>query len=166
MKKLVQKIIFITILFSMAVNLVGCAGLVKKFIRKPKKKTKKEVFSKGRTFDVKPSYKLYQKHYIFWVNWYKKFTSELGENHKSDMRSIQEMIGNLEDMSGLLVDEKGQLLDLHIAEVKKAESILAKRAMTKVNETRVQRITKKEFKNIQREFSPKRMSGFIKAEWK
>lgn len=147
-------------------NLVGCASLKKKFTRKPAQNAKKELFTKVKKYDVKPSPELYGKHYIFWINWHKKLVAELGKSRKSDMRSMREMISNLEDMAALISDEKANGLRPHIDELEKAKTIIAKRSLTTLNKTRVRRIIEREYRNIHKRFPPKKMADYIRKDWR
>jgi len=165
MKKFSLKLLSAALISAVVLNLGGCAALKKKFT--PKKKPKKTpVFYNVRKYDVKPSVELYEKHYVFWINWHRELTTELGENFKSDIRSAQEMRGNLESMESLLNDEKAALLAPHVGELRKVEAILEKRSMTKGNETRIRRILGREYRAIRSGFSPSKMKGSIRAEWK
>ena len=166
MKKVIHKSLSLALIGVLLVGLCGCAALKKKLTRKRKPKPKEPVFTQVRKYNVKPSLELYEKHYIFWINWHKELVEELGKNFKSDIRSTEEMVGNLGSMATLLVDEKANLLKPHIEELKKAKAIIDARTMTKVNETRIRRIVEREYREIKREFSPKKMRTFIRAEWK
>jgi len=166
MKKPIFRAVKIILSVALLVNLFGCAALKKKFTRKKKSKKVAPVFYKGRKYNIKPSLELYEKHYVFWVNWHRKLIDELGKNVKSDIRSSQEVIGNLQDMESLLVDEKAALLAPHIEEIEKAKSIIDKRTMTTANETRIRRILERELRVIKREFSIGSMTGYIRVDWK
>jgi len=166
MKKTIFRILLFFAVFGLAVNLAGCLALKKKLTPKRKPKSKQAVFIDTQKHDIEPSGRLYQKHYVFWINWHKKFVSELGESAKSDIRSTQEMIGNLKDMARLLVDEKAELLKLHIDKLKKIKTLIDKGTMTKAREVRVRRIAEREFKAISREFSPKKISRYIREDWR
>ena len=165
MKRFSLKLISAVVISAMVLSLGGCAALKKKFTRKKKPK-KTPVFYSVRKYDVKPSMDLYEKHYIFWVNWHRELVTELGENFKSDIRSAQEMRGNLDSMESLLIDEKAAELAPHVSELRKVEAILEKRNMTKVNETRIRQILGREYRAIRGRFSPSKMKGSIRADWK
>lgn len=166
MKKCTLKFIVAAIVLGLSLNLCGCTALRKKFTRKRKKEPRKPVYYQVKKYDVKPSMKLYEKHYVFWVNWHRKLLDELGKNFKSDVRCIQEIIGNLEDMAALLIDEKAAHLEPRIAELRKVRVIIDKRNMTKANETRIRRILEREHRAIKREFSPPEIVGCIRKEFK
>jgi len=165
MKKIFPRILLMLIIASFLVNLAGCASLKRKFTRK-KKKVKKPVYYKVREYDIRPSLELYEKHYIYWVHWQRKFISELGRNFKNDIRSIQEICGELESMAALLTDEEAEKLRPHIERIKKAENIIKKRNMTKANDTRIRKIAEQEYRIIRGQFSSKKMADFIRKDWK
>lgn len=165
MRHIVSKLLITAVLFGLLVNVSGCAALKKKFTRK-KKEAKQPTYYQVRKYDIKPSMELYEKHYVFWINWQRKLLDELGKNFKNDKRCIQEITGNLGDMASLLVDEKRATLLPHINELKKVRVIIDKRTMTTSNQTRIRRILEREYRVVKREFSPKKMTGFIRKEWK
>lgn len=165
MKKTVFKLLVAVLIIGMLSGLAGCASLKKKFTRKKGSK-KPKVYFQVKKYDIKPSPELYEKHYIFWINWHKELVEELGRNFKSDIRSSQEAIGNLEDMQALLVDEKAEALEPHIEDIRQAKLIIDRHNMTKQNETRIRNILNREYRSIKREFSPKKISKYIRSEWR
>lgn len=165
MSKRAQRFLLISLVLLLSINLAGCASLKKKFTRKKEIKTK-APFYHVRKYDVKPSLELYEKHYIFWVNWHKELAQELGQNSKSDIRSTDEMTSNLEDMVSLLEDNQASLLLPHLDEIKKVQAIIKKGNMTTANETRIRRILETEYRGIKRNFSPAKMAGHIRGEFK
>ena len=165
MKKYLFKSIVLIIVVGFVFNLAGCAALKAKFTRK-KKAQKTPVYYQVKKYDIKPSMELYEKHYIFWLNWHKKLLQELGYNFKSDIRCLQDVSGNLEDMQGMLVDEKAAEFQPHIDDINKVRAIIDKRSMTTSNETRIRLILEREYRMIKRSFSPKEMAGFIRKDWK
>lgn len=165
MRRAASVVISLVLLAAVVTNLFGCAALKKKFTRKKKDLPKTPIYQ-VKKYEIKPSFELYEKHYIFWVNWNKKLSDELGRNTKSDIRNIKEMIKNLDEMSALLIDEKAASFLPYIGEMKKAEAIIVKRNLTKVNETRIRRIIEREGRAIKRKFSPSRMANYVRKEWK
>ena len=165
MRNLILRFVSITLVFGLLLNLSGCAALKKKFTRKKKVKIEKP-FYRIREYDTKPALEFYERHYIFWINWHKKLVDELGNNYKSDLRSIRKMIESLGDMAILLVNEKAASLASHIDELVKAEDIIKQRNLTKANELRIRRILKREYSAIKREFLPSKVADYIRKEWK
>ena len=152
-------------LVALAAELSGCTALQKKFT--PKKKEKKaRAYYQVREYDVKPSMELYEKHYVFWINWQREIIEKLGKNYKSNRRCIDEITGNLRDMAGLLVDEKSEQLKPHLEALDRVKVIIDKRNMTKANETRIRQVLEREYRLIKREFSPREMVGCIRKEFK
>ncbi|NQU95551.1 MAG: hypothetical protein HQ549_04900 [Candidatus Omnitrophica bacterium] len=165
MSKRARRFLLISLILLLSMNLAGCASLKKKFTRK-KKIEPKASFYHVRAYDVKPSLELYEKHYIFWVNWHKELIQELGQNRKSDIRCTEEMTSNLWDMMALLEDDKAAALAPHLDETKKIKEIIKKGNMTTANETRIRRILETEYRDIKRNFSPTKMAGHIRREFK
>ena len=69
-------------------------------------------------------------------------------------------------MSALLVDEKAAELEPHIEDLREAKIVIYKRNLTKANETRIRHILERVLRVVKREFSPKKMKGYIRKEWK
>jgi len=164
-KKSFIKVAFILIAVHLAISLLGCTAFKRKFTRK-KKEEKVQPYFELKKYNVKPSLDLYEKHYVYWVNWQRTLISELGKNFKKDKRCIGEIIANLRDMQGLLVDDKAALLEPHIEDLNKTRLIIDKRIMTKANETRIRKIIEREYRVIKRKFSPRKMEDFIRADFK
>jgi len=165
-KRFLLKLISLVLFCVVSLNLFGCAALKKKFTPKKKKKTVTPVYYTGVKYDIKPSIDLYEKHYVYWIGWQRKLIDTLGKNFKSDQRCIREIVGNLSDMEGLIVDQKADLLKPHIEKLNKAKDIIDKRNLTTSNETRIRHILEREYRVVKREFTPKDMKGFIRKDWK
>ena len=166
MKKPVLKFLPYIALLVLLANLSGCAELKRKFTPKKKPKPIRRVYNRVEKYDIKPSMELYEKHYIFWINWHRELLETLGENFKSDVKCSQEITANTEDMATLLVDKMAAGLTPHVEALRKVEIIIDKRNMTKANETRIRRILEREYRAIKRKFSPKEMKDYIRKEWK
>lgn len=166
MRKIRLRFLVVAIIFAISVNFAGCASLKRKFIRKKKEEPRMPVYYHVKKYDIKPSMDLYEKHYVFWVNWHKKLVAELGESFKSDMRCMEEIRSNLADMIALLVDEKASVLESHTDELEKAVAIIEKRNLTKANETRIRHILEREYRAIRGDFSPSDVADYIRKEWK
>ena len=166
MRKMPLRIFIAVTLLGLLPGLFGCAMLKRKFTPKKKPKPKKQIYHKVHKYEVKPSLELYEKHYVFWINWHRKLVSELGKNAKNDSKCAQQIRGNVEDMAALLTDEKAAALAPHIDKLKGVEAIIAERNMTKTNETRVKHRLEREYRTIRREFSPRKMKDCIRSEWK
>jgi len=164
--RILSRLIILCLSVSIFFQLGGCAALKKKFT--PKKKDEPQVIAQYqlREYNIKPSLELYEKHYVFWINWQRKLIDELGRNSKNDTRCAREITGNLEDMATLLVDEKAAELRPHIEDLNKVRTMIENRNMTVVNQTRVRRILEREYRIVKREFSPTKMKDFIREEWK
>lgn len=156
----------LVLFFGLLFSSFGCESLKKKFTRKKKEPVTKVAYFRVKKYDIKPSMELYEKHYVYWINWQRKLTDTLGKNFKSDRRSSEEAIGQLEDMAGILTDEKAELLVPHINEMKAAKAIICKRNLTKANETRIRLIIEREYRVIKRKFAPRKMAGSIREDWR
>ena len=167
MKKIYKSSVwfFIVVIF-VVFNLGGCAALRKKFIPKKKKEKVSPTYSRIEEYNTVPTIEIYEKHYIFWRSWHREIMELLGENSKKDKRCISEMIGNLQDLRSMLVDEKGNELDKHIAKLKEVEQIIIKRNLTSSTKTRIRRILEKEYVLIKISFSYRKIEPFIRKEFR
>jgi len=166
MKKHVMRFLYFAFLAILLFGASGCEALKAKFTRKKAKDAKVPAYYQLRKYDIKPSMELYEKHYVFWVNWQREIIAELGNNFKSDMRSIREIVSNLEDMASLLVEEEAARLEPHITKMRKVRVIIDKRNMTKANQTRSLHILERGYREVKRGFAPKKMKNNIRPDFK
>ncbi|MFH1791670.1 MAG: hypothetical protein ABH885_06800 [Candidatus Omnitrophota bacterium] len=146
--------------------MTGCASLRKKFIRKKKEKEETPQYLGIKEYKVTPSIELYKKHYIYWRSWNTEINENLGDNPKNDLVCIRQMIGNLEDMRGMLVDEKGNELDRHIDTLKGIEKDMSAGRITPGQKTRVQRVLKKEFMMVKINFTYTKMEPYMRSAFR
>ncbi|HPN72794.1 MAG TPA: hypothetical protein PKZ41_02235 [Candidatus Omnitrophota bacterium] len=161
--------IFFTVLFC-ALTLSGCADLKSKFIRKSKQQTAPKRYIPVREYDVKPSMELYTKRYIFWKNWHKEFMDLVSDqrmtNEKKLLVSIEQEISNLYDMRGMLVDERGDELQLLIDKMAEVEQDMRKQNLTQGNRVRITRTMELLGKEIKDKFSYREVTGEIRDEFR
>lgn len=158
------KIILIALIAIM--GFTGCASLQQKFKRKKQPIKGAPKFYNEQEYRVTPNMELYQKHYIFWKSWHNEIMRELGDNSKKDMRCVEEIIGNLEDMWTMLDDAKGDQLDKCINQMKKIQNELAKKNLTQATKTRTARILQKEFNIIKVNFSYRKIGPYLRPEFR
>jgi len=167
MKNLNSLFISLVIGAVLVMNLAGCASLRQKFIRKKKKdKDVRKSFSHLTEYKVRPHIELYTRHYIYWRSWHREIIELLGKNSKKDKRCIREMIGNLDDMRSMLVDEKGDGLDKHIKELESIEKDIKRGSLTEATMTRIRRTLEKEFMLIKIEYSYTKMEPYMRSEFR
>ncbi|MBL7158229.1 MAG: hypothetical protein ISS91_01840 [Candidatus Omnitrophica bacterium] len=164
MSKETRKILVVLLIAVFAIGSTGCASLKKKFIRK-KTEEKKPRYYQVRKYDIKPSMELYEKHYIYWINWHRDMSQKLGENAKRDRLNIQQLVGNLCDMRKILDDEEAARLDPHIKNLRGVEKTVNTQHLDTGDAARVQNILDRELRIVKREFSPSKMKGHIRDDW-
>jgi Ni,Fe-hydrogenase I large subunit len=165
-KSQIQILIALLISLLFAMNLCGCAELQKKFIRKKKTVKAEPHYYRIQDYKVKPSIELYTQHYVYWRSWNREIVEMLGINSKKDKRCISEMIGNLEDMASMLIDEKAQELDKHIQVIRGIENDIQRGNMSFATKSRIKKVLEKEFALIKINFSYRKMGPFIRPEFK
>jgi hypothetical protein len=154
-------IVALTVLF-LAVNLTGCDAIQKKFTRKKKATVKAPRFYQLKKYPRKPPAELYNKHYAYWESWQSELINFIGENHKKDMRSVQEAIGNLKDLQNLLVPSKAEELDVHIERMEGAREIIFRGELSFANKDYVRGIADREDRAIKRDFCFTRIKNSLR----
>ena len=86
-----KRLMTILVTVCVALSLVGCDAVQKKFTRKKKAQPKKPKIYQLDRYEKKPTPELYNKHYVYWETWSSELISELGQNQKKSLRCIEEM---------------------------------------------------------------------------
>jgi len=161
MKKLI--VFFLTCFILL--NLTGCEAVRRKFTRKRKEPVKMPRIYQTKSYETRPSPQIYKKHYAYWASWQSELIRVLGQNHKKDMRCIEEIVGNLNDMRNILVKEKGEELDSHIKKMENVKEIIFNDSFTQSNKDYVRRTLEREERFIKREFSFAKVKGQIRKSF-
>lgn len=136
----------------------------------PKKEPGLKRYIPVREYDIKPSMELYTKRYIFWKNWHREFMDLISDpretNQKKLMTAVEQELSNLYDMKGMLIDEKGDELQLSIDGIWKVEEDLKKQNLTKGNKVRIMRNMELLGKKIKEDFSYRKLAGDIRDEFR
>jgi len=157
MKKWIALITVLVLLF----NVTGCAGLQRKFTRK-KKTVKKPRIYQLKKYVKKPTPELYKKHYAYWMTWQSEIISDLGRSHKKDMRCMEELIGNLRDMQGMLVAEKADQLERHIIRLSGIRETIIKEDLSQYNKHSILQTLESEDRAIKREFCYPKVKDYLR----
>lgn len=161
MKKLVW---LVAMLFAIS-TVAGCASVQKKFTRKKKEVKAMPRVIQEKRYDIKPSPELYSKHFAYWQSWSSELLQDLGQNHKKDVRCIQELMGQLDEMKDILVQEKADGLQKHIDRYKEIRDTIVNQDMSTMvmNTTRMD--LDREDRIIKNDFSVKRIRNYIKKSF-
>lgn len=146
-------------------NLTGCEAVAKKFRRKKKTTVKAPRFYQLKKYEKKPSPELYKKHYSYWVSWQMEIETKLGQNHKKDMRCMEEIVGNLRDMQNILIPEKGDVLGSHVDKLDKIRSEVSSGELSVTNRDYVRRSLERESRFIKREFCYGKVKNYLKKSF-
>lgn len=160
-----KKLLLLFLVFFVVINLTGCEPLRKKFTRKKKEPVKIPRIYQVRKYEKKPTPELYKKHYTFWTSWQSELISSLGQNHKKEKRCIEEIVGNLNDMQNILVQEKAEQLKPHIDKLAKVKEIIFNEELTQANKDYVKRVLEKEGRAIKKEFNYKKVKDYLKKSF-
>jgi hypothetical protein len=159
-----RRLLTILTVLSLAIGLTGCDAVQRKFTRK-KKVTKKPRIYQLKKYDVQPSPELYQKHYSYYTSWSSEIRETLGQNHKKDVRCIEELIGQLNDMQNLLEDETADRLEKHIKEYEGVREDILKERIDRYNFAQPLITLEREDRAIKRDYCISRVRNCIKKEW-
>lgn len=158
MKRLIAIITVCFLLFDIA----GCASLQKKFTRKKKAGVKHPRIYQLKKYEKKPTPELYKKHYAYWMTWQSEIISDLGRSHKKDVRCMEEIVGQLKDMQGILVDEKAEELDRHINRLSGIRETILKEELSQYNRHSVLQTLESEDRAIKRDFCYKKIKDYLR----
>lgn len=160
-----RKIIALLLIAFLVVNTTGCDSLRKKFTRKKKEGVKKPRIYQVKKYEKKPTPELYQKHFAYWVSWQSEIIQELGQNHKKDVRCIEEIVGQVKDMQGILVPEKAAELQKHIDKLEQVGDLIEREDMTQANKYSILQTLEHEDRVIKREFCLKKVKPYLRKSF-
>ena len=159
-----KKVLSLVIVLCVAVSLVGCDALQRKFTRK-KKTVKAPRIVQTKKYEKKPSPALYSKHFAYWQSWQSEIIQRLGDNDKKDKRCIEEIIMQLEEMQGLLVPEKADALGKHIARLEGVRDTINRQGIDQANKSTVLIMLEREDRLIKKDFSLSQVRSYIKTSF-
>jgi len=160
-----KKTIALILMFFILLNLAGCENVRRKFTRKKKEPVKMPHIYQIKKYEKKPSPELYKKHYSYWMSWQSELIKVVGVNHKKDVRCIEEIVSNLNDMQNILVPEKAAELKSHIDKLVKVKDIIDKEEPTQANRDVVVRTLEREDRFIKREFSYNKVKNYLRKSF-
>ncbi len=161
-----RRLFTLFVIFALIVSTAGCSeSWRRKFIRKKKDVAKSPRIYQLKRYKKEPTESLYTKHYNYAVTWISELVGDLGENHKKDLRCIEEALGQVRDMQMFLVPEKGKELDKHINRLKDVQDILKREDLGQANKDYVQRSLEREERFIRSEFYYNKIKNFMKKSF-
>ncbi len=160
-----RKLSVFAMVFFLAVTLTGCDSLQRKFTRKKKETKPIPRLYQLKKYDVKPSAELYSKHYAYWQSWMSELIQDLGDNHKKDVRCIDEALSQLHDMRNILVQEKADALTKHIRRIEEAGEIIIKEGLSQYNRNQIMLTLEREDRTVKSEFAVARIKDHIRESF-
>lgn len=160
-----RKALSVLIIISLVFGTAGCANLQKKFTRKKKTETKKPRIYQIKKYEKKPTPELYKKHYAWWMSWQSEILATLGKNHKKDRCCIEQIVSNLRDMQGILVPEKADELEPHIARLEEVKKIIFTEDLTQFNKTYVTMTLEREERYIKKNYSYRKVKDYLRQNF-
>lgn len=141
----------------------GCAGLQRKFTRKKKAPPKRPRIYQVKKYEKRPTPELYKKHYAYWMSWHSELISDLGQSRKRDLRCVEEIIGNLTDMAGMLVEEKANELEGHIEKIAGIRDVIARGELSQFNRYSIISTLEREDRMIKKRFCFSKIKDHLKT---
>ena len=160
-----KKITTLIIVVALAISLVGCDALQRKFTRKKKKKAKRPRIYQVKKYELVPTPELYNKHYVYWQTWSGEIIELLGQNHKKDVRCIEEIVGQLNDMQNILVEPKVSELQKHIDRMEDVQDTIKRGGLSFATQASVKQKLEREDRAIKREFITSKVKSYIKESF-
>lgn len=161
MKKILASVIIVLV----AVSLVGCDALQKKFTRKKKDVKPIPRLYQLKKYDIKPSTSLYSKHYSYWGSWMSELLQELGQNHKRDVKCVEGALSQLHDMQNILVKDKADALNKHIERIEEARDVIVREQLSQYNRSWVLTTLEREDRTIKRDFNVAKIKEYIRESF-
>ncbi|MDD5613946.1 MAG: hypothetical protein PHQ54_02600 [Candidatus Omnitrophica bacterium] len=116
-------------------ELSGCAGLSKKFVRKKKQEEKPPVIlALEEDKDIADYHELYKKHFMLWQYWHDELISALKQNYKKQKECAAYTYEHLNHLRKYVFEDRRASLDSYISQM---EQITAK-----INDRRISDTTK------------------------
>lgn len=160
-----KKIMVMIITVCLAISLVGCDALQRKFTRKKKAAPKRPRIYQLKKYEKKPTPELYNKHFVYWQTWSGEIIQVLGDNHKKDMRCMEEIVGNLKDMQNILIAEKADGLQKHIERAEDVRTTISRGDMSFSVKANVKITLEREDRAIKRDFVTSKIKNYIKKSF-
>ena len=98
-------------------NIIGCAVLKEKFVRKPKSKSQSQRAIFSSTDTVYPAHIRYNNYFIYWRTWQGELILNIGKNNKKVLACAERALYNLKQMQELLKSPKQEELAPYVDEL-------------------------------------------------
>lgn len=159
--------ISVPILLCLSLALTGCEAFRKKFVRKPKEREVK-IIVETQEYESKYSVEeTYKKYFLFWRLSHEELINSLNVqdgNRKKRIFTAEKVIENLQQMRQLVLPERQARLDIFILEQKNIAKQLDKYKLRRAQALKIKSILEKQRRQIQREFSCKRIQKYLTKE--
>lgn len=154
------RVLIFTILI---VLLSGCAGLQRKFVRKPKEKERPTPVVQTVDYSIGlRAEELYKKHFLFWQSWHTELIDRLGDNFKKRTVCYDQLISSLKSMRKYLAEEKARELDLFLLQIEALEKDLKKDRLNATETYRIKMVLEKTKRQIDKKFSYRDVKEYLK----
>jgi hypothetical protein len=159
-----KRLIAAMIIVCLAAGTANCENSwLQKFTRKKKNVKKTPKIYQLQRYPQKPSPELYKKHYSYVITWMSEIVSDLGQNHKKDVRCIEEIVMNMKTMQNILVPEWQEKFQPHVDKVMKIRETIVYENLSKFNADYVKNGLERENRAIKRDFCYTKVRDHLRA---
>ena len=163
-----RKIISVVLLLTVMLDLAGCGSMgswKRKFIRKKNEKEQAPtIVTQYDAFQRAPNHELYQKHYNYAKAWADELVSGIGRNNKKDLRCVNEVISNLEDMKRCLVDQKAKDIDPIMEDILPIKKVIEENVLSHSQKAMTSRVLEKCSRRLKRDFYYNKVKEYIRPD--
>jgi len=140
-------------------NIIGCAVLKEKFVRKPKDKpqSQKAVFSS--TDIIYPAHIRYNNYFIYWRTWQGELILNIGKNNKKVLACAERALYNLKQMQELLKSPKQEELAPYVDELSDIVDELEKARLSEPRQKKLINQLKHHLHQVRAKFNYQDMKG-------
>jgi hypothetical protein len=159
-----RKALYVVAAVFVALNLVSCDAVQRKFTRK-QKKVKAPRIVQEQKYEKKPTPELYEKHFAYWQSWSSEILQDLGDNRKKDRQCIEQIIGQVNDMRNILVPEKGDELAKHIKRYEEVRDVINREELSQYNKSFALTTLDREDRLIKNDFCISKVKNYLKKSF-
>ena len=159
-----RKTLLVVVAVFVALNLISCDAVQRKFTRKQKKVKTPHIVQEQKYVKM-PTPELYEKHFSYWQSWSSEILQDLGDNRKKDRQCIEQLIGQANDMRKILVPEKGDELARHIRRYEEVRDVIVREQLSQYNRNFVRTTLDREDRLINNDFCISKVKNYIKKSF-
>jgi hypothetical protein len=162
--KKMRKVLLVVMAIFVALNLISCDAVQRKFTKKQKKVKTPHIVQEEK-YEKKPTPELYEKHFSYWQSWSSEILQDLGDNRKKDRQCMEQIISQANDMRNILVPEKGEELAKHIKRYEEVRDVINREELSQYNKSFVLTTLDREDRLIKNDFCISKVKNYLKKSF-